>query len=263
MTRPRGLFRLIGWLAGGALVVGALALGCSYSPDFRNGALKCSPDGQCPRGYSCLGQMCCLSGDSTCGGLIPPPDASVPTDGSVSHFDVHPPGTGGRTATGTGGVMGAGGAPVGSADVTAYLGTWTFASTSTLDTECQGANGSGGPVPFLTKTNATSTITITNNGDGTLQAVWSEWSGCTYTLSVDGSGAHGTDADTWACEYTYDPTVTSPPQLSDQLWIYDTFDIVTADGHTATHDGLYYRQDTYNDGSYVYCTQTLHAPMTK
>jgi len=258
MAGTRRLSPLIGWLASGALVVGVLVLGCTYSPDFRNGALKCSPDGQCPRGYSCLAQVCCLSGDSTCGGLIPPPDASVPTDGSASHFETRPPGTGGHPGGGTGG---AGGTSVVGANLAAYVGTWSFTSAATLDTECQGSSSSGGPVPFLTTTNPTSTITLSDNGDGTLHAVWSEWSDCTYTLSVDGTGAHGSDADTWACEYTY--TTTKTPQISDQLWIYDTFTIVTSDGHTATHDGLYYRQDTYNDDSVVYCTQTLHAPLTK
>jgi len=258
MAGKRGLSRVIGWLSTGALVVGALALGCTYSPDFQNGSLKCSPDGQCPRGYSCVLQMCCLSGDPTCGGLAPPPDASVPIDSADSHFETHPPGSGGHPGTG-----GAGGAPVVGASAAAYVGTWSFTSAATLDTECQGADSSGGPVPFLTAGNPKSTITISDNGDGTLHAVWSEWSDCTYTLSVDSTGAHGADADTWACEYTYTPTKTTPPQITDQLWIYSSFDLVTADGRSATHDGLYFRQDTYNDDSIVYCTQTLHAPLTK
>lgn len=260
MAGPRRVgMRLLAWLTGGAVAVGALVLGCTYSPDFRNGSLKCSPDGQCPRGYSCLAKVCCLSGDSTCGGLIPPPDASVPADGSATHFETHPPGTGGHA----GGTGGAGGTPVTGINMAAYVGTWSFTSAATLDTECDGANSSGGPVPFLTSGNPSSTITISDNGDGTLHAIWSEWSGCTYTLSVDSTGAHGIDADTWACEYTYTTTQTNPPQISAQLWIYDSFTILTADGHTATHDGLYYRQDTYNDDSVVVCTQTLHAPLTK
>lgn len=251
--------RILRWLAAGAVVAGALVVGCTYSPSFRNGSLRCSPDGQCPRGYSCVTQFCCLPDDPTCGGTIRPVDASVPTDGTASHFETRPASTGGHAGTG-----GAGGTPVVGANMSAYVGTWSFTSGTTLDTECQGASSSGGPAPFLTQGNPTSIMVITDNGNGTLQAAWSEWPACTYTLSVDSTGAHGTDADVWACEYMSTPTpTTNSPQLTDQLWIYDTFDIVTTDGHTATHDGLYYRQDTYDDKSIVYCTQTLHAPMTK
>jgi len=254
--------RFLRWLAAGALVAGALVASCTYSPDFRNGSLKCSADGQCPRGYTCLAQFCCLPGDPTCGGTMLPGDASVPTDGTASHFETRPPGTGGAAGTG-----GAGGSTVVGAGMAAYLGTWSFTAAATLDTECQGSNSSGGPVPFLTQANPTSAITITATGSNTLQAVWTEWPACPYKLSVDATGAHGTEADTdavpWGCEYMYTTTSTNPPQINQQDWIYDSFDIVTADGKTATHDGLYFRQDTYNDKSVVYCTQTLHAPLTK
>ena len=212
-------WRTIRWLAAGTLVAGALALGCTYSPDFRSGSLQCSADGQCPSGYSCMRKYCCRAGDATCGG--------------------------------------------GGANLAAYVGTWSLGAATTLDTECQGAGSSGGPALFLTPTSPPSTMALTDNGNGTLHAVWSEWPGCTYTLSVDAAGAHGMDASTWACEDMYTPTQTTPPQITDQLWIYDSFDIVTADGRTATHDGVYFRQDTYSDKSVVYCTQTLHAPLTK
>lgn len=254
-TRRTGIIR---WLATGAFMAGALVLGCTYSPDFRNGSLKCSADGQCPSGYTCLNQFCCLPGDITCGGTMQRPldDASVPTDSS-SHFDVGLFGTGGHPATGTGGTT------VSTSNVSVYLGTWSFSATTTLDTECEGAGSSGGPAAFLNQNNPTSTITISNNGDGTLRAVWSEWPDCFYTLAVDDTGAHGTDSDSWACEYDYTPAASSQPQISKQLWFYETFDIAAPAGATATHDGVYVRQDTYTDDSYVLCTQTLHAPMTK
>lgn len=222
--------RIFGWLLGAGVVAGALTLGCTYSPDFRGGSLKCSADGQCPSGYACTRQYCCRPGDASCGA---------------------------GSDAGAGGDAGAG------VNTAAYLGTWSFTSATTLDTECEGAGSSGGPAAFLTSQNPTSTLAITDNGNGTLKAAWSEWTGCTYTLSVDSAGAHGSDADTWACEQMYTPAQTSPPQITDQLWIYDSFDILTADGRTATHDGVYFRQDTYSDKSVVYCTQTLHAPLTK
>lgn len=216
MNKPR----FLRWLMAGALSAGALALGCTYSPNFASGSLKCSTDGQCPDGYTCKQPYCCRSGDATCGG----PSAAT---------------------------------------IAAYLGTWKFTSAATLDTECSGTGSSNGPAAFLTSANPVSTMALTDNGDGTLHAVWSEWSGCSYTLSLDNAGAHGADAATWACEQQYSTTSTNPPQISKQLWIYDSFDIVTTDGKSATHDGVYYREDTYNDNSVVYCTQTLHAPLTK
>jgi len=221
---PVSRMRFFRWLTAGVLVAGALAVGCTYSPNFRSGSLKCSPDGQCPSGYTCMHQLCCSPGDTACG------------------------------AAGSG------------ASAAAYVGTWNFSSTATLDTECQGSGSSGGPVSFLTSANPTSTITITANGNA-LQAAWSEWPTCPYKMSVDSAGAHGTEADTdaqpWGCQFTYTTTTTTPPQLSAQEWIYDSFDIVTTDGRTATHDGVYFRQDTYTDSSVVYCTQVLHAPLTK
>jgi hypothetical protein len=35
-----------------------LTAGCSYSPDFASGTLKCSADQTCPEGYGCVEQLC-------------------------------------------------------------------------------------------------------------------------------------------------------------------------------------------------------------
>jgi hypothetical protein len=218
MARP---VRWLGPKAFTALCAGALLVGCTYSPDLKNGSLQCSSDGKCPRGYTCLQQLCCLPGDPTCGGALGPPDVSR------------------------------------------YVGVWTFTSASTLDTECQG-QAPGGPAAFLTMDNPVSTMTITDTGNGTLNAVWSEWSNCPYKLSVDGTGAHGTEAATWRCSFDYAvPASTNPPQTSAQAWTYQSFGIVSTGAKTATHDGHYSRVDSYSDGSTVQCTQTLHALMIK
>jgi len=248
--------RLLLWLAAGGLAAGALVVGCTYSPNFRNGSLKCSPDLQCPRGYQCSTQQtCCLPDDATCGGTITI-DAGAGGN-SGTHFDARADlpgfGTGGTTTAGTGGKGGQSGTGTGGTTVRVqdYLGVWTFASSATVDTECDNTKSQSGVGNFADGT----TLTITDNGDGTLKASWTEWPACTYTLTANGTGIHGSDADSWFCEYT-----AKDPML---FWIYDSFDIVAASASVATHDAAYVREDDYADGTTVYCSQTVHAQMTK
>jgi hypothetical protein len=253
MPRPR----LLLWLAAGTLAVGAMAVSCTYSPNFRNGSLQCSPDLQCPRGYVCsTKQTCCLPDDATCGGTITI-DAGVGGNPGT-HFDARVDlpgfGSGGTTTAGTGGQGGQSGTGTGGSGtvrVQDYVGVWTFASSATVTTECESTRSPSGVGSFNTGT----TLTITDNGDGTLNASWTEWPACTYTLTVDATGAHGSDADTWFCEYT-----AKDPAL---FWSYYTFDVVAASATVATHDATYVREDDYADGTTVYCSQTVHAPMTK
>ena len=257
------------WWVLGATVPALATAGCTYSPSFTSGALKCSDDGKCPDGYTCSTSTnsCCLNGDTICGGTIGGPDAGLGDTGTGFHFDARPdiPGTGGVAGTagrgaggttGTGGATGTGGKS--SVNVSDYIGVWTFVTPANVVTNCDNPKSTSGTTYFPVKpadTGYPSTVTISDNGDGTLYAEWSEWPACSYTLAVDSLGAHGTDSVNWYCQDTVDD-----PQ---EFWNYVTFDIVTADGKAATHDAVYLREDDWSDGTTVMCDQTVHAPMKK
>jgi hypothetical protein len=46
----------------GAGFVAALALSCTYAPDFADGTLQCSAKGECPQGYACRSTTCWRAG---------------------------------------------------------------------------------------------------------------------------------------------------------------------------------------------------------
>jgi hypothetical protein len=222
----RHLMRRPGTLWSVASLAAALSLfaACSYSPQLKSGELKCSAQRECPRGYACSAtNVCCANGDPSCG-----------------------------AGTGTGGVSGSGGSTGGrvAAD---YIGTWTFGATANVLTECD--NGKSGNSSLASTTLA---ITAGATGGTALTANWSVWQAeqcpTTIALSYDATGAHLVDTN-WFCEDdTMDPA---------NYWLVNSFDVTLVGAMSGTHNGLYYREDTYADGSTVKCQQTVTATLTK
>ncbi|HEY4187480.1 MAG TPA: hypothetical protein VGP07_20555 [Polyangia bacterium] len=251
----KSLERFSGFMV--AFLVAFLALvtvsaSCTYSPDITSGALVCSDDGQCPRGFTCsfVSNVCCQNGDLTCGTPVVVGDAGA--DDTVTHFDVHPDvivGTGGTgPATGSGGAGGTAGTVLGT--LAAYQGTWTFSTGATVHTECESSGTSNTSL-------ATTTLIIQASGsaDFPITGIWDEWSACTYGLYVDSLGVHLGDT-TWQCSTTTSDGLT-------ETWILDNFDVTTLDSRTGLHNATYYREDDYADGTSDFCTQTVTAPLTK
>ena len=215
------------------LVLGATALAlfvssaCTYSPNIPSGSLVCSPDGECPRGFTCAtsGPRAgrCVTGSGTGGG-----------GGSV----------------GTGGASGDGGVP--SSSAASYIGTWTLDPAPSIYEDC-----GPGYVPRTTMLPvSTLQIYATTKGATILGATWSVWnqSDCGYELYLDELGLHLNDAS-WSCQ---DPTADPP-----QSWALESFEVVTSDGLTAIHDAQYDKGYFPTDGTMLYCTQTIHAVMKR
>ena len=216
--------RRLRWSAASLAAALSVLAACSYSPQLKSGEPRCSAQRECPRGYTCSAtNVCCANGDASCG-----------------------------AGTGTGGVSGSGGSGTGSGGRVAadYVGTWTFGSNANVLTDCD--NGKSG-----TSSLAGTTLAITATGGTALTANWSVWQAeqCpTISLSYDATGAH-LDDTLWFCDdSTMDPG---------NAWLVNSFDVTLVSATAGTHNGLYFREDTYADGTVVDCQQTVTATLTK
>jgi hypothetical protein len=153
--------------------------------------------------------------------------------------------------SGTGGASGSGGT-VGGHVAADFIGTWSFGATANVLTECEN-NTSGNSSLAAT----TLTITAGATGGTSLSANWSVWQAekCpAITLSYDATGAHVVDTSWFCQDDTMNPS---------NFWLVNSFDITLLSATSGTHNGLYYREDTYADKTAVTCQQTVTAPMTK
>ena len=213
-----------------ALAAALALVACSYSPNIESGSLVCSQKGECPRGFSCA--------------------SSGPSAGRcISSSETT--GTGGAGGSrGTGGASGDAGVP--STSAASYIGTWVFDSAASVSNDC----GPGYTPQTTSLAGATLQIYATSKGADILGATWSAWSpsDCAYELFLDELGVHLNDSS-WSCQDT-----TEDPAA---YWQVESFEVVTSNGLTATHDAQYDRNYLYADGTTLYCTQAVHAVMNR
>jgi hypothetical protein len=247
-----------------ALTIAAIALiaqaACSYSPKIESGSLICSPQGECPRGFTCAtsgaraGRCVTGSGTGTGGAGVAgtsgfsdggsPGDAKSDFRLEAPPFDLAIPGTGG-----SGGVSGDAGVP--SSSAASYIGTWVFDAAAYVYTDC----GPDYTPQTTTLANSTLKIYATSQGANMLGASWSEWPACTYSLVLDSTGLHVVSDSGWSCQDTSkDPAA---------YWDVNSFDVTTTTGVSATHEATYLVGFFYADGTNLYCDQVVHAVMNR
>lgn len=213
--------------------------GCSYDPKIQDGQLQCSPNGECPSGYSCRNNSCFANGSGTASGGRTGSGGATGSGGRT--------GSGGSTAVQDGGL---GGDAIPPAVIARFVGRWTLAPTSAVATRCD--DGFMGTTPLSPVTNP-SIMTITPGvaGQSDLESTWL----CPLSLGLDQAGAHLFDAN---------PSCSSAAGMNPmQTWTAMTFDIVANNGVTAMHTAKYTRVDRYTNGTVVTCMQDVTAPLVK
>jgi hypothetical protein len=216
---------------------------CTYDPHPADGTLACSsPSGsnpsQCPQGYFCdLALGTCFAGAATGAG-------STGTGGMI--------GTGGAggVTTGTGGATTSGQVSGTASD---YLGTWVFGLAATSENSC--SDGKNTTTLLGDKPAEMLVVTTDPTGVATLIAAWL----CNITLAVDSGGAHlGTGVN--KC------TAVAPASgISSSTWTASRYELTVRmnDRTNATLVADYTRVDTYADAHLVTCTQKVRAPLHK
>jgi hypothetical protein len=247
--RVRPGARRPGVLGAAASLLGLWAA-CTYDPHPADGALACSPAGECPEGYTCR------SSSSTCFSTAGGGAASGGTGGATAADASR--GTGGASAGADAG-SDAGGGPI-SAIASDYLGTWIFGVAASVDTTC-----SDGTTPTTTSLADRPTdreILTVGTGPTGVAALTANWL-CSINLDVDSAGAHlGTGVD--SCSQARNATAPATAPLS-STWTATRYDLTlrTTDRSNATLVADYTRVDTYSATRVVTCAQKVHAPLHK
>jgi len=280
-VRARGRGRVAA-KALGAFAVLALGLSssCTFSPDIQSGKLTCSPEGKCPRGFTCAptgvyANRCVEEGTpinptgsgGTPGGLGGRsggkagssgfPDGGFGNDAASDvHFEAPPsdvgvPGTGGAGGMGLPGVGGSG-VPV--ATTVPFMGTWVFDADSYAEVDC----GTGTTPMQYDISQSTVSVYSSALGATYAGASWSVWSACTYQLSLGTDGGLHLYDTNWQCDDTskVDPTY---------AWFGYDFDfyLTTATARTASHYGTYIIGQYHANGEMYFCNEYVSGTLTK